>query len=171
MSECIHVWIEFQGGSTPHVGKGFRAQWKGLCKDHVYKGQSGSLDELGYHSFYFQCWYTIAPEAAKDVSILFESIGPYDVVDVYKGEHEQLSQTYLGPASEGSTFTSDTGIIHVAYVSKNRAIVPCRQCDGSCGLHTTASGSFSDGSGASDYCERTNCTWISLGSLQIELSS
>jgi hypothetical protein len=41
-----------------------------------------------------------------------------------------------------------------------QSILPCNGCGSTCGLLTAATGTFSDGSGSSNYANSATCQWI-----------
>jgi Zn-dependent metalloprotease len=120
-----------------------------------------------------QCFWYIAPPCATSVTLSFTSFNTelnYDGVAIYDSLTATTPiATYSGTSLPASV-TSSTGIIVVAFISDfstslqgfsaNYTSTGSSFCSGTTTLNTSDYGVISDGSGTSNYCNNSNCSWL-----------
>ncbi|MBI2969081.1 MAG: Ig-like domain-containing protein [Bacteroidetes bacterium] len=139
---------------------------------------SGSFSDGSGLSDYLpnsDCSWLIQPANATSVTLTFTSFGTesgYDFVYVYDGSDSTTTQlgAFSGttlPSSISSTggsmfvlFVSDSTINNSGWSADYTSIIGAQVfCSGTTNL-TAVTDTFSDGSGASDYLENSNCSWL-----------
>lgn len=120
-----------------------------------------------------QCVWYIAPPCATSVTLNFSAFNTelnYDGIIVY----DSLQATNVLGVFSGTTLpasiTSNTGKMLVVFVSDfetvsqgfmaNYTSTGSAYCSGVTVLNTLDSGAISDGSGANNYCNNMNCSWL-----------
>jgi Zn-dependent metalloprotease len=120
-----------------------------------------------------QCYWYIAPPCATSVTLNFSTFNTelnYDGILVY----DSLQATNLIGRYSGTTLpasiTSNTGKILIVFISDyanvsqgftaNYTSTGSSYCSGVTVLNTSDSGGISDGSGANNYCNNMNCSWL-----------
>jgi Zn-dependent metalloprotease len=120
-----------------------------------------------------QCAWYIAPPCATSVTLDFSAFNTelnYDGIIVY----DSLQATNVLGVFSGTTLpssiTSTTGKMLVVFVSDyetvsqgftaNYTSTGSSYCSGVTILNTSDSGAISDGSGANNYCNNMNCSWL-----------
>lgn len=120
-----------------------------------------------------QCYWYIAPPCATSVTLSFNSFNTelnYDGVVIYDSLTATTPiATYSGTSLPASV-TSSTGIMVVAFISDfstslqgfsaNYTSTGSSFCSGTTTLNTSDYGIISDGSGTSNYCNNSNCSWL-----------
>ncbi len=120
------------------------------------------------------CSWLIAPPCATSVTLSFSQFNTeagYDGVVVYNGSSS--SDPMIGAFSGTSlpaSVTANSGQMYVVFVSDYSTVKPgftanytstgSGGCYGNTTLNTLDFGILSDGSGANDYCNNQNCTWL-----------
>lgn len=120
------------------------------------------------------CSWLIAPPCATSVTLSFSQFNTeagYDGVVVYNGSSS--SDSMIGAFSGTSlpaSVTATSGQMYVVFVSDYSTVKPgftanytstgSGGCYGNTTLNTQDFGILSDGSGANDYCNNQNCTWL-----------
>jgi len=119
------------------------------------------------------CYWFIAPPCANTVTLSFSAFNTelnYDGIIVY----DDLDATNQIAVFSGTTIpspvTSNTGIMTVVFVSDYSTTMQgfnasytstgSAYCSGTTTLNTNDAGTFSDGSGANNYCNNQNCAWL-----------
>lgn len=120
-----------------------------------------------------QCYWYIAPPCASSVTLNFSAFNTelnYDGILIY----DSLQATNLIGRFSGTTLptsiTSTTGKIFIVFISDyanvsqgftaNYTSIGSSYCSGVTVLNTSDSGGISDGSGANNYCNNMNCSWL-----------
>lgn len=120
-----------------------------------------------------QCFWYIAPPCATSVTLSFSQLNTelnYDGIIVY----DSLAATNQIGMFSGTTLptslTSSTGTMLVVFVSDysnvsqgfeaNYTSVGSSYCSGVTTLNTSDYGTITDGSGANNYCNNSNCSWL-----------
>jgi Zn-dependent metalloprotease len=120
-----------------------------------------------------QCYWYIAPPCATSVTLNFSAFNTelnYDGILLY----DSLQATNLIGRYSGTTLpasiTSTTGKIFIVFISDyatvsqgftaNYTSTGSSYCSGVTVLNTSDAGSISDGSGANNYCNNMNCSWL-----------
>ena len=120
-----------------------------------------------------QCYWYIAPPCATSVTLNFSAFNTelnYDGILIY----DSLQATNLIGRFSGTTLptsiTSTTGKIFIVFISDyanvsqgftaNYISTGSAYCSGVTVLNTSDSGGISDGSGANNYCNNMNCSWL-----------
>jgi Zn-dependent metalloprotease len=120
-----------------------------------------------------QCYWYIAPPCATSVTLSFTSLNTelnYDGVVIYDSLTATTPiATYSGTSLPASV-TSTTGVIVVVFISDfstslqgfsaNYTSTGSSFCSGTTTLNTSDYGVISDGSGTSNYCNNSNCSWL-----------
>ncbi|MBP6756161.1 MAG: M4 family metallopeptidase [Bacteroidia bacterium] len=120
-----------------------------------------------------QCLWYIAPPCATSVTLSFTSFNTelnYDGVVIYDSLTATTPiATYSGTSLPASV-TSTTGVIVVVFISDfstslqgfsaNYTSTGSSFCSGTTTLNTSDYGVISDGSGTSNYCNNSNCSWL-----------
>ncbi|MCS7189561.1 MAG: T9SS type A sorting domain-containing protein [Bacteroidia bacterium] len=150
---------------------------------------SGTItDGSGANNYQNQldCRWVLQPGSGVGIRIeftQFDTESGYDFVRIYDGPF--VNSDYLVRSFSGSSlppivttsipeatiyFTTDQDVTKQGW-SLNYAVISQPYCQGTTVL-TSPSGTFSDGSGNSDYTNRTNCRWLiqPAGASWIELS-
>ncbi|MDR3328161.1 MAG: M4 family metallopeptidase [Prevotellaceae bacterium] len=147
-----------------------------LCELPVYlKDASGTFEDGSGDEMYendLQCWWYIKPACATYVTLTFSAFdleNNYDYVIIYDGMHNVL-KTITGSTIPAST-TSYTGDMLVKMTTdgsiQRQGFTASYTSDadeyGVCSGVTTLtdeSGTITDGSGDSDYCNNMDCQWV-----------
>jgi len=120
-----------------------------------------------------QCLWYIAPPCASSVTLNFSTFNTelnYDGVLVFDSlEGTNRIGSYTGTSLPPS-ITSNTGTMLVAFISNHTNVsqgftaqytsTGSSYCTGVTTLNTSDYGTISDGSGANNYCNNTNCSWL-----------
>lgn len=120
-----------------------------------------------------QCFWYIAPPCATSVTLSLSQLNTelnYDGIAVYDSlEATNLIGLYSGTTLPAS-ITSTTGSILVLFISDyanvlqgftaNYTSTGSSYCSGITTLNTSDYGTISDGSGANNYCNNSNCSWL-----------
>lgn len=120
-----------------------------------------------------QCFWYIAPPCATSVTLSFSQFDTeltYDGIAVYDSlEATNLIGFYSGTTLPAS-ITSATGIMLVLFISDytnvlqgftaNYISTGSSYCSGVTTLNTSDYGTITDGSGANNYCNNSNCSWL-----------
>ena len=120
-----------------------------------------------------QCYWYIAPPCATSVTLSFNSFNTelnYDGVVIYDSLTATTPiATYSGTSLPASV-TSSTGVMVVAFISDfstslegfnaNYTSTGSSFCTGTTTLNTSDYAVISDGSGTSNYCNNSNCSWL-----------
>ena len=139
---------------------------------------TGSFNDgsgLSNYSSNLACTWLIQPAGATNITANFTSLlteNNNDVVNVYNGTSNaapligSYSGTILPPAfsaNSGSMFVefiTNTAIVNQGWaINYSSTTPPPTPCTGTTTL-TANTGSFSDGSGTSNYLNNTNCSWL-----------
>lgn len=120
-----------------------------------------------------QCYWYIAPPCATSVTLSFSQFNTelnYDGIVVY----DSLDATNKIGAFSGTTvpasLTSPTGTMLVVFISDyanvlqgftaNYTSTGSSYCSGVTTVNTSDYGTITDGSGANNYCNNSNCSWL-----------
>ena len=120
-----------------------------------------------------QCFWYIAPPCATSVTLSFSQFNTelnYDGIAVYDSlEATNLIGFYSGTTLPASV-TSTTGSMLVLFISDyanvsqgftaNYTSTGSSYCSGVTTLNTSDYGTITDGSGANNYCNNSNCSWL-----------
>ena len=119
------------------------------------------------------CYWFIAPPCANTVTLSFSAFNTelnYDGIIVYDDLYATNQIAVFSGTSIPSPVTSTTGVMTVIFVSDYSATMQgfnanytstgSAYCSGTTTLNTSDAGTFSDGSGANNYCNNQNCTWL-----------
>lgn len=121
-----------------------------------------------------QCYWFISPPCASSVTLSFSQFNTelnYDFIIVYDGWDNTANQlaVYSG-TSIPSSITSNTGKMLVVFVSDystsmqgfsaNYSSSGSGYCSGTTNLYTSDYATFTDGSGANNYCNNQDCKWL-----------
>ncbi|MEO0038519.1 MAG: hypothetical protein RIQ59_1730 [Bacteroidota bacterium] len=137
---------------------------------------SGTFDDGSGTSNYTnnqQCLWYIAPPCASSVTLNFSTFNTelnYDGVLVFDSlDGSNRIGSYTG-TSLPSSITSNTGTMLVVFISNhtnvsqgfsaNYTSTGSSYCSGVSVLNTSDYGTITDGSGANNYCNNTNCSWL-----------
>lgn len=120
-----------------------------------------------------QCFWYIAPPCATSVTLSFTSFNTelnYDGVAIYDSLTATTPIATYSGTSLPASITSSTGIMVVAFISDfstslqgfsaNYTSTGSSFCSGTTTLNTSDYGVISDGSGTSNYCNNSNCSWL-----------
>ena len=138
---------------------------------------SGSVSDGSGSANYFnnsRCKWVIAPPGANQINVSFTSLNTelnYDTVFIHNGPDTTYPYTYwTGNFTTMPTYTSTGGAVTIRFVSDisntaagwslnytSTGITP--SCNGG-NLLTTTSGTFTDGSGTSNYGNNQYCYWL-----------
>lgn len=135
----------------------------------TFTGGSGS----GNYTNNQQCYWYIAPACATSVTLSFSQLNTelnYDGIAVYdSSEATNLIGFYSGTTLPAS-ITSTTGTMLVLFISDytnvlqgftaNYTSTGSSYCSGVTTLNTSDYGTITDGSGANNYCNNSNCSWL-----------
>ena len=143
----------------------------------VLSARSGTVSDGSGTSNYANnqlCSWLIAPPCATSVTLSFSQFNTeagYDGVVVYNGSSS--SDSIIGVFSGTSlpaSVTANSGQMYVVFISDYSTVKPgftanytstgSGGCYGNTTLNTQDFGILSDGSGANDYCNNQNCTWL-----------
>ena len=144
----------------------------------VLSSPSGSFSDGSASANYANnqlCSWLIAPPCATSVTLSFSQFNTesnYDWVLVYNGNSaraQQLIGAFSGTSLPASV-TANSGQMYVVFVSDYSTVKPgftanytstgSGGCYGNTTLNTQDFGILSDGSGANNYCNNQNCTWL-----------
>ncbi len=120
-----------------------------------------------------QCYWYIAPPCATSVTLSFNSFNTelnYDGVVIYDSLTATTPIASYSGTSIPASITSSTGAMLVVFISDfstslqgfsaNYTSTGSSFCSGTTTLNTSDYGVISDGSGTSDYCNNSNCSWL-----------
>lgn len=124
----------------------------------------------GHNQF---CYWFIAPPCANTVTLSFSAFNTeqnYDGVIVYDDlEGTNQIAVFTGTNIPGPV-TSNTGVMTVVFISDylynyqgftaNYTSTGSGYCAGTTTMNTSDWGTFSDGSGANNYCNNQSCSWL-----------
>jgi Zn-dependent metalloprotease len=120
------------------------------------------------------CYWFISPPCASSITLSFSAFNTeanYDGIIVYDGWYNNSTQlaVYSG-TSIPSPVTSNTGKMLVIFISDysvtmqgfsaNYTSTGSAHCSGTTNLNTSDYGTFTDGSGSSNYCNNLDCRWL-----------
>jgi Zn-dependent metalloprotease len=121
-----------------------------------------------------QCAWFISPPCASSVTLSFSQFNTelnYDGIIIYDGweNNSNMLASYSG-SNIPSSITSNTGKMLVYFVSNysgvfqgftaNYTSTGTANCSGTTNLNTIDATSFTDGSGANNYCNNLDCRWL-----------
>ncbi len=120
-----------------------------------------------------QCFWYIAPPCATSVTLSFTSFNTelnYDGVVIYDSLIATTPIATYSGTSLPASITSSTGAMLVVFISDfstslqgfnaNYTSTGSSFCSGTTNLNTSDYGVISDGSGTSNYCNNSNCSWL-----------
>jgi hypothetical protein len=120
-----------------------------------------------------QCYWYIAPPCATIVTLSFNSFNTelnYDGVVIYDSLTAITPIATFSGTSLPASITSSTGAMLVVFISDfstslqgfnaNYTSTGSSFCTGTNILNTADYGTVSDGSGTSNYCNNSNCSWL-----------
>lgn len=120
-----------------------------------------------------QCAWYIAPPCASSVTLNFSTFNTelnYDGIVVYDSLQATNQIGVFSGTTLPASITSNTGKMLVVFVSDyanvsqgftaNYTSIGSSYCSGVTVLNTSDSGAISDGSGAKNYCNNMNCSWL-----------
>lgn len=153
-------------GNTPSCGGGT-----------IISTPTGSFSDASGGSNYGnnqQCYWFISPPCATSVTLSFSQFNTeqnYDGIIVYNGWDDSATQlaVYSG-TSIPAQVTSNTGKMLVVFVSDytvtmqgftaNYTSTGSAYCSGTTNLNISDYATFTDGSGANNYCNNQDCRWL-----------
>jgi Zn-dependent metalloprotease len=119
------------------------------------------------------CYWYISPPCANSVTLSFSQFDTeqgYDGLIIYDDWSGTNQLAVLSGTSLPSSITSNTGKMLVIFTSDyslnyqgfsaNYTSTGSAYCSGTTTLNSTDWGTISDGSGANNYCNNTNCEWL-----------
>lgn len=149
----------------------------GLTTLNTATGSFSDGSALSNYSNNLSCTWLIEPTGATSVTANFVSLATElnnDIINVYNGNSSAapLIGTYSG-SSIPPAFTANSGAMFIEFLTNgsivnqgwtinySSTIPPPTPCTGTTTL-TSNTGTFSDGSGTSNYLNNTNCSWLIL---------
>lgn len=146
----------------------------------ILTSPTGTVSDGSGTNFYTNnqlCYWYIAPPCATSVTYSFSQIdleSNYDYVYVYNDyiiSPSTLLNSFSG-SNIPSSITSSTGKMLIVFktdfynisnfqgFSGNYTSIGASYCSGVTTLNTSDYGQISDGSGANNYCNNSNCSWL-----------
>lgn len=120
-----------------------------------------------------QCYWYIAPPCATSVTLSFTLLNTelnYDGIIIYDSLNATNQLGIYSGTNLPASVTSNTGAMLVVFVSDfstsmqgfsaNYTSTGSSFCSGTTILNTSDYGVVSDGSGTSNYCNNSNCSWL-----------
>jgi len=152
-------------GNTPSCGGGT-----------ILSTQTGTFNDGSGGSNYGnnqQCYWFISPPCASSVTLSFSQFNTeqnYDGIVVYSDLAGTNQLAVFTGTTIPSSITSNTGIMLVVFVSDystslqgftaNYTSTGSAYCSGTTNLNTSDYATFTDGSGANNYCNNQDCKWL-----------
>lgn len=120
-----------------------------------------------------QCYWYIAPPCATSVTLSFSTFNTelnFDGVVIYDSLNATNQLGVYSGTNLPASVTSNTGAMLVVFVSDfstslqgfnaSYTSLGSSYCSGVTTLNTSDYGTISDGSGANNYCNNSNCSWL-----------